>query len=149
SEVEGFERRLRFLSTQARLWNVAAFALNQRGEKAGERREAASGWQRAAMGLREQLLGFLEAIQTLTVPDPFGSYESMLDYDRRRTMKVRLLYSIISASVDLHMASAALAGSLDITPEASEGWSIHALRLERALWHGVRGEAREALRGFM
>src|SRR5262249_3155643 len=34
SEVDGFERRLRFLSTLARLWNVAAFALNQRREEA-------------------------------------------------------------------------------------------------------------------
>jgi hypothetical protein len=150
NEVEGFERRLRFLSTEARLWSVAAFSLNQLGEQAGDSHEAARGWQRTAVRLREQLLEFLNLIQTLSVPEPFGSYESMLDYDRRRMMKARLIYSIISTCVDLHMASAALAGFLDLAPEpVSEDWSKHALRLERALWHGARAEAREALQGFM
>jgi hypothetical protein len=150
SEVDGFERRLRFLSTQARLWNIAAFALNQRSEEASDSRDAARGWQGAALRLREQLLSFLTSIQALPIPAPIGSYESMLDYDRRRMMKGHLLYSIISTCVDLHMASAALAGFLDLAPETtSEEWSNHALRLERALWHGSRGEAREALHAFM
>jgi hypothetical protein len=150
SEAAAFERRLRFLSTQARLWNIAAFALNQGGDQDPDSSQAAAGWQRTAQRLHEELLAFLNAIQALAVPEPFGSYESMLDYDRRRTMKARLLYAIISASVDLRMASAALAGFIGQAPAAaSPGWSNHALRLEQALWHGARKEAQEALHGFM
>jgi hypothetical protein len=150
SEVEGFERRLRFLSTQARLWNIAAFGLNQTGERAGDSQDAVRSWQRAALGLREELLLFLNSVQAVPIPEPFGSYESMLDYDRRRTLKGRLLYSIISTCVDLHMASAALAGFLDVAPKRSpDDWPNHAVRLERALWQGARSEAREALHAFM
>lgn len=151
-EAERLEKRLQFLSTLARLWNIAARCLR---EAAGEAKKpietSIAGWLRVARHNERELRQLLDAIHKHDVPRPSGDYDSMIEYDRRRSTKERLLNQVIATCLDHALAVGALRGLRPNSPEEkdSDKWQPHAVRLERALMRERPNDARDVLPEFI
>jgi hypothetical protein len=151
--------RLRFHSTLAQLWQLAARKIYapERGAQAlsAEQVEAVQAWLETAQGNQGELLALLDAIGGIGIPEPSGSYESLVEYDGRRGVKEQLLYSVINTCLDMKMAVATLTGILQQVEAHAEGseqgpdWEAPALRLEQALLGGDPGQVRSALASFL
>src|SRR5262249_38586774 len=111
-EAERLEKRLRFLATLARLWNVATRALREaQGADRQGSKEALTAWLAKARGNFHGLLSLLDAIHEHEVPKPSGSYESLVEFDNRRVTKERLLSLVITTCLDQALAVGALRGA--------------------------------------
>ncbi|HEV8058788.1 MAG TPA: hypothetical protein VGP68_02890 [Gemmataceae bacterium] len=154
AETDQLGPRLRFLSTSARLWQLAA-RLDAGAEPDEKRRETLSAWLTAAERRLAQLGKLLDALQAHPVAAPLGSYESVVDYDRRRLVKEQLLHTAIAAALDTWNACLALAGAVGRAagePENADAglpWQAEAVALERSLLRGDREKAAERLTAFM
>ncbi len=166
------EKRLRFLSTVARLWQVAArflAAVHADGAGTTDARQALSGWLAAAVGNRRKLLSLLDAIHAHPLPDPGGDYDALVEFDRRRVLKEQLLYTAIGTCLDTSLATGALHGAIDAVSDGKDAaaeehltaapdapvdddgpsWEPAAIRLEQALFRGDVAGARAALVPFL
>jgi hypothetical protein len=165
-EQEGpLNRRLAFLSTVAQLWQIAARheSLNVpgstgAGQSTDTRTETLAGWLAIAVGFQGDLLVLLDSIKAAQVPEPLGSYESIVDFDRRRNLKEQLLYRVIHSCLDMSMAVGTLKGALGHEerehggPESEKRrpqWEIVAVDLERALLAGNVTATRALLGPFL
>ena len=144
AQGEALGDRLDFLSTVARLWQVAA---RQGVELFADDPEWASslqGWAEAARENRRRLLALTDALHAYPIPDPLGSHESMVEYDLRRDLKEQLLDMAIGSCLEASLAVAALQGVQPAParlppPKGGSGlpaWEGLAIRLEGALWRG-------------
>src|SRR5262249_24775959 len=93
SEGESLGKRLRFLSTRARLWQIAA-------RRASVGAETSDAWLTTARANEGKLLTFLQALRAYPIPEPSGSQESLMEYDRRRVLKEQLLHAAIGTCLD-------------------------------------------------
>jgi len=100
--------RLAFLSNLANLWRLAAaapVALIRRGaadEEANKQNaNTLMSWAEHASENQQQLMGLLESVQSHRVPMPSGGHESLIEYDRHRSLKESLLERIIAAVVEI------------------------------------------------
>jgi hypothetical protein len=148
-EAERLERRLRFLATLARLWQVAARFVGAEGAES-----PAAAWLREAGEKRRRMLRLIDAVHAQPLPEPSGAYDSLVEYDRRRVLKDQLLAASIGACLDLTLAVGALRGAVagaaaPAEDEAAPAWEPFALRLEDALFRGEPDAAREALPSFL
>ena len=133
-EAERLVPRLKFLSTVARLWQIAA-----RQAAAGEDRQAdLNAWLASARASQEPLLALLDAIHQHPVPAPLGSYDSLVEYDRRRSVKDHLLRAAINTCLDTTMAVGTLEGALGQTGVA--GSSI--VPSDRSAWRAIIATSR-------
>lgn len=165
-EGERLGRRLHFLSTLARLWQIAARTAMEeaRGErKPNESRwgQAPNEWLQTAQRNRERLLALVDTIHTHQLREPTGEYDSLVEYDRRRDLKEQLLFAAIGACLDTTLAVSALQGAAVGGAFAEEGqsespsdpaasaWVASAIRLEQALFSGEVSAAREILPAFI
>jgi hypothetical protein len=145
-------RRLPFLSTLARLWQIAARLVTQ---GAPQETEALEAWLSAAERKRQQLLALLDTLHAHALPAPSGSYDSLVDYDRQRVLKEQLLYTTIATSLDMTLAAGTLHGACvaagrPVTPRPGQAaWESQAIGLEQALFHGDPATARAALEKFV
>jgi hypothetical protein len=148
SEGERLEKRLRFLSTLARLWQIAARAVAAEG---GPGEDHTAAWLAEARAKRQRLLGLLDTVHLHPLPEPPGDYDSLVEYDRRRVLKEQLLYTAIGTCLDMSLAVSALQGAAGESAEGEEAapWEPHAVRLEQALFSGDAAAAREALGPFV
>ena len=111
--------RLSFISSVARLWQLAAsFALAE-GQKGDEFREIISRWIQQAADHRARLREFLDAVSAFPLPTPSGDHDSMVEYDRLRLIKESILEQGIVTSVDVSdairvLAAAAYDGAHDL-----------------------------------
>jgi hypothetical protein len=161
SESVRLPGRLRFLSTLAQLWQLAArqFYPPEPAAQAmrAEQFETMQIWWQTARANQSRLLGLLDAIHEYPIPEPSGSYESLVEYDRRRGLREQLLYTVINTCLDTGMAVGTLTGVLDRSPApAAHGrageapaWEGAAIELERALLRGDAPAARSALFKFL
>jgi hypothetical protein len=147
------EKRLRFLSTVARLWELAARSLP--GNSAALR-EASQAWLARARQNRQRLLALLDAVHETPIPQPLGTHESLVEFDRRRLIKEQLLDAIIGTCLDTILAVRALQGSQtrsDSEAPADAGrspaWEPFLLRLEQGLLHSDAEEVSRALPTFV
>jgi hypothetical protein len=149
-ESERLEQRLHFLSTLARLWQIAARTITE-DVRAGRRWEQTPhDWLRTAREHRLNLLALLDAIHARPIHDPPGDYDSLVEYDRRRVLKEQLIFTTISACLDTSMAVGALQGALgESDDDDAATWEPMAIRLEQALFGGDAAAAREALSSFI
>jgi hypothetical protein len=154
-EAEGqrLDKRLRFLATAARLWHIATRAARGAAGAAG-RDEALRGWLGRAHKNYQGLLELLDAIHAHPIPEASGSYDSLVEYDRRRVLKEQLLAQTITTCVDTAFAVGALRGALgQVEGRAAEAkapaWEPVLLRLEQALWRGDAAEARTLVPEFL
>ncbi len=156
TEGERLEKRLHFLSTLSRLWQIAARAAAE-DERAGHGwGQSLGSWLRTARDNRRRLSNLLEVIHAHPLHEPTGDYDSLVEFDRRRVVKEQLLFAAIGACLDTSMAVGSLQGALgergDDSTEADAGspaWEPFAIRLERALFAGEAAAAREVLPSFL
>ncbi len=158
-EGEGprLERSLRFQATLARLWSIVARAVAgekwSNGAPAGDSLKlSTTAWRDAAHEHLQQLLALLDAIQAHPLPAPQGTYESLVEFDRRRVFKEQLLYSAIGTCLDMTIAVGALtgvSGNEDADTSFLPDWGPLALRLERSLFRGEGEPARATLGEFL
>jgi hypothetical protein len=148
-EVQGerLGRRLRFLSTIARLWQIAV-------RRAPNDREALASWLATARANQRKLIDLLEDLHAYRIPEPLGSHDSLVEYDRRRVTKEQLLYAAIGTCLDTFLAVGSLCGALDVTnadePETDRpAWEPLVIRLERAFHDGEPAAARALLPEFL
>jgi hypothetical protein len=151
--------RLRFLSTVARLWQVAARADLEddvhRAKARQERREVFQTWLAAARANQEKLLSLLDTIHERQLPEPLGSYDSLVEYDQRRAVKEQLLYATITTALDMTLAVGTLEGALGeaaVEPEPDRtrpDWEMLGIQLEQALLNGDTTETRSLLPRFL
>jgi hypothetical protein len=154
AESERLEKHLRFLSTLARLWNIATRALSdpETGSPPPDGQNRIATWSARARRNSQDLLALLDRVHAHEIPKPPGSYEGLVEYDRRRIIKERLLGQIIATCLDTNLATGAMQGALpDAATEPGErpAWEPLALRLERAMWHGDVGGARVLVPDFI
>jgi hypothetical protein len=165
-EEARLEKRLHFLSTLARLWQLAArgliddFRLMNDDSKTVSQSSIINhqssipleDWLRRARHNRQRLLALLDAIHSHPIREPSGDYDSLVEYDRRRVVKEQLLFAAIGACLDTSLAVSALRGALGERAEATDEaapWEALAIRLEQALSAGEASAAREALPAFL
>ncbi|HEY7315757.1 MAG TPA: hypothetical protein VH643_40885 [Gemmataceae bacterium] len=154
-EREGarLEKRLHFLSTLARLWQIAARAATEDRRARREWDQMPADWLRAARDKRQRLFVLLDAIHDHPLREPTGDYDSLVEYDRRRVLKEQLLFTAVAACLDMSLAVSALQGAADVAegaaaPAESE-WEPFAIRLEQTLFAGEAAAAREVLTAFL
>jgi hypothetical protein len=162
-EQEGarLEKRLHFLSTLARLWQIAARTITEDVRAGHEWGETPNSWLRTARDNRRRLLVLLDAVHTHPLREPTGEYDSLVEFDRRRVLKEQLLFMTIGACLDTSLAVSALqgaevagAGAGQVASEsrsdsATPAWEPFAIRLEQALFAGETSAAREVLPAFL
>lgn len=134
AEGETLVKRLRFLSTVARLWQIAA-------RRAPLDAEVRAGWLATARANQRKLLALLDSLHAHRIPEPLGSHDSLVEYDRRRVLKEQLLYAAIGTSLDIFLAVGSLRGVLGATDAEQldpdqPAWEPLVIRLERAFFQG-------------
>jgi hypothetical protein len=146
TEGESLARRLRFLSTVARLWQIAA-------RRAEVDAETLNAWLTTARANEEKLLGLLQTVHAHPIPEPLGSQDSLMEYDRRRVVKEQLLHALIGTCLDTFLAVGSLHGARGVTElEPDKGrpaWEAQGIRLERAFYQGDAELARSLLPEFL
>jgi hypothetical protein len=154
-EGERLEKRLHFLSTLARLWQIAARTATEDTRAGRSWEQAPSDWLRTSHSNRQRLLALIDAIHTHPLREPTGDYDSLVEYDRRRVVKEHLLFTAISACLDTSLAVSALQGAAGASEEqtgeadAPASFVPFAIRLEQALFAGETSAAREVLPAFI
>jgi hypothetical protein len=151
SEAERLEKRLRFLGTLSRLWLIASRSCCQLPPDAA-REEVMDGWLAQARANRPRLLALMQDIHQHQVPEPTGSFDSVVEYDRRRVIKEQLLHTIINASLDTTLAIGALQSARGHVPQSggdTPAWEPHAIRIEQAILRADAPRVRELLPGFL
>ena len=137
-EAERIVSRLSFLTTVAQLWKLCATA--SRPGDAADRDDVLAGWLAQADRNRRQLLDLLASVQRHRIPPPHGTQESLVEYDRRRSVKETLLEEIIQACVETGDAARMIRASMARPSPAAdvEGWEQPVGEALAAL---VRGDA--------
>jgi hypothetical protein len=157
-DSERLEKRLKFQSALARMWNVASHVTapgeGSAAEVARSFQEARQGWLNQARGNYQRLLSLLDAIHDQAIPEPSGSVDSIVEYDRQRTLKDRLLNLTIATCLEMSLAVAAMQRASGQPPslEALKGrpaWEPVILQLEQALGRGEPDPARQLLARFL
>lgn len=100
AEAQRLARRLEFLSTVANLWRQTAIAWDIADEGHEERQHQFEAWYRQAMSRFGNLLELVEAVHRHLIPQPSGSHDSMVEYDRQRMTKDSLVEQVISTCVE-------------------------------------------------
>ncbi|MBI1830661.1 MAG: hypothetical protein HYR84_04335, partial [Planctomycetes bacterium] len=150
-EAERLEKRLQFLSTLGRLWNIATRCLRKAPSALMPRLgQSTAGWLRRAEHNEKELRDLLNVIHEHDVPEPGGAYEAMVEYDRHRSTKERLLNQVIATSLDHVLAIGAMRGIReDGARDDGEAWSPTVLALERSLMREDGETARSLLPVFI
>ncbi|MCC6494528.1 MAG: hypothetical protein IT424_16075 [Pirellulales bacterium] len=132
-EVSRLEQRLSFLNTVARLWKHAAITWGA-DARLPERREVLDQWLAQAGANYERLIKLLEAVHRYRFRRPTGSHESLVEYDRLRTIKDAVIQKIVSTCVETATAARLLMttrndrGDAQRFGEPIDGISVNLLR---------------------
>jgi hypothetical protein len=135
-EAQRLGQRLEFLSTVAGLWRYAAITWSSEVTALPERQQLFSNWCQQATARYDDLLELLETVHRYSIPQPSGSHDSMVEFDRQRMIKDSLLEQIVSTCVEMadagRMAMAASGGdgadNGGVRCDLSEGRSVDVLR---------------------
>jgi hypothetical protein len=143
-EAERIVDRLNFLTTVAQLWKLTAMA-SAPGD-AADRDEVLAGWLAQAVGSYQQLLDLLASVHGYRVPPPRGTHESLVEYDRRRSLKETLLEEIIEACVETGDAARMIRASMAHPPAVAETdpWERQTGQILAAVLHGDVAGVRRA-----
>ncbi|MBI1902572.1 MAG: hypothetical protein HYS13_15835 [Planctomycetia bacterium] len=155
-EIEGrrLTGRLAFLGMVAELWQIAALACPPAatGAKgAGPDDFAADvaarlrAWQQQAESDRVGLARLMAAVRDYGIPEPSGTRDSFVEFDRRQGIKENLLDNVIKTSVLMAGAARSL---LAAAPEENlpklSGWEQQAVLVVRAIWRRNAAAVRSA-----
>jgi hypothetical protein len=145
-EADRLEQRLSFLNTVARLWKHAAITWG--GEaRLPERREVLDQWLAQAGANYRQLIELLESVHQYRFRRPSGSHESLVEFDRLRTIKDSLIQKIVGTCVETATAARLLMTTRDDTEDAQRfGEPIDAISV--AVLRAVLAGDREGVRAI-
>ncbi|HEX6963755.1 MAG TPA: hypothetical protein VF175_17945, partial [Lacipirellula sp.] len=150
-EAERLEQRLSFLNTVGRLWKHAAITWGGEAHRP-ERREVLDQWLAQAGTNYRQLIELLEAVHRFRFRRPSGSHESLVEYDRLRTIKDGLIQKIIATCVETAAAARLLMTTRDDASDAKRfGEPIDEISVAvlRAVLAGDRERAGELWPDFL
>jgi hypothetical protein len=144
-EVERITDHLQFLATLAHLWKFTATISQSDDAPPGERDEILGGWLIQAVANYQGLMDLLTTVHRFPIPAPRGSHESMLEYDRRRSLKDMLLDNIISVAIDTADSMRMIRASMEQPAEIAVGekWDEPLQLVLRAVLRGDAGEVRK------
>lgn len=150
-EAERLDQRLSFLTTVAKLWKHAAITWGGDVEQP-QRREVLDQWLAQTGRNFRQLLELLDAVHGFRFRQPSGSHESLVEFDRLRTIKDTLIQKIIATCVETATAARLLMTTRDDADDAArfgepvDPISVNLLRSVLAGDpHGVRAQWDEFL----
>ena len=106
-ELRSLRDHLSFLTTVAQLWKRAALARSA-GAHGAIGHDLAEGWHQDARQKSQALLALLDDANAYRIPAPTASRESLLEFDRRRSVKDTLLESVMNAAAAMGDAEAYL-----------------------------------------
>jgi hypothetical protein len=148
--------RLRYLSTLAKLWQLAGWRdphVARLRPDFPARDEAVRSWLMQARKNRWALLALTDALYAHPIPEPTGDHDSLVEFDRRRHLKEQLVTAALAAAFDTTLAVGGLEGTGEPGEEAPgpdmPGWHAPARRLEQALFRGDAAGARAVLPEFV
>jgi hypothetical protein len=135
-EAQRLGQRLEFLSTVAGLWRHAAITWNMEAAGQPDRLQLLDNWCQQAISRYDGLLHLLETVHRFPIPQPTGSYDSMVEFDRQRMIKDSLLEQIITTCVEtadagrliMAASTAGQGGKRDSRCELSDGGAVDVLR---------------------
>ncbi len=108
-EVHQLEQRLDFLTTVANLWKHVAIAWGATAENRDERSEGYAPWLAQATSNYQQLIELLETVHGYHFTQPSGTHDSLVEFDRLRTIQEALVQRIIVTCVETRDAARLLA----------------------------------------
>jgi hypothetical protein len=137
-EGERIVNRLSFLTAVAQLWKLSATAAL--AGNVVDRDDVLAAWLDQAVRNHRQLLELLESVAGYRISPPRGTHESLVDYDRRRSVKEALLEEIIEGCVETGDAAQMIRASMANPPKAADGatWERRAGDVLAAM---LRGDA--------
>ncbi len=150
-EVEGerIENHLHFLSTVARLWSIATRSGERNSSEAADNEaNPANRWLNQAKENYHQLLSLLDKVYEYPIPRATGNYDSIVEFDRRRVIRDRLLHVIIGTCLDTWLAVGSLRSRLRAERQV-KGWKSDLILLEEALWKGDSDAIRNLVPHFL
>ncbi len=104
-EANQLVRRLAFLRTVARLWRRVALAEAGQQETISPRIGTLDAWREQAQRNHRRLLALAAYVAAQPLPAASAAQESLMEYDRRATLKESVLERIISACVAMDEAA--------------------------------------------
>ena len=134
-EVHRLEQRLDFLTTTARMWKHAAIAWGTTGKRVNSaatdssRTETLDLWLKQACTNYGQLVDLLETIRNFKFSQPSGSHDSLVEFDRLRTINEALIQSIITTCVESADAARLLAATREEPFSQQGSGSLDAVEL--------------------
>ncbi len=151
-EAERIVGRLAFLAMIAHLWKMTATVSLSDAGAYPQRDEVLAGWcDQAAVNYRG-LLELLSAVGRYRIPAPSSAHESMVEYDRRRSVKEMLLESIINTCVDTADAARMIRAAMTAAPPAADDdrlWEEPMHRVVSAVLRGQASGARKEWKDFL
>lgn len=154
SQSEAITQRIRFLAHVAHLWRLIARQADQ-FEGQENLHESLTSWWQTSVQQRERLMPLLQQIQNCAVPEPLGNQASMMEYDRQRSLKERVLEAGVSAALDVSMAERSLLAAsyamqkADVPSTDADDWERHAVQLENLTWRGKISKISTRLEVFL
>ena len=140
-QSEAITQRIRFLAHVAHLWRlIARQAMQFQGQE--NLHESLTSWWQTSVQQRERLMPLLQQIQNCVVPEPLGNQASMMEYDRQRNLKERVLEAGVSAALDVALAERSLLSAsyamqkADVPGTDADDWERHSVQLENFTWRG-------------
>lgn len=120
-EAERLESRLAFLNTVSRLWKQAAVIWGVRGDAEDNRAEILAAWRRMAVQRGVQLSHLLEAVHGHRLPQPGGDHDSMVEFDRLRTVRDAIVEGVITTRVEMADAARLLRAASGVVAAEDPG----------------------------
>lgn len=153
-EIIRLEQRLDFLAAVAGLWKQAAITWGAESQAEQHRNEVFKSWLDQATLNYGKLVGLLETVHEFHFTPVSGSHESLIEYDRLRTLKESLVQNIISTCVETADAARLLAATCSIDKVApveilEEPINIQAVKILSAILAGDEASVRSHWPGFL
>src|SRR5262249_22090896 len=121
-EARRVSERLAFLRTVASLWKKAALSC---GPKTGSplASETLQAWHEQATMNERNLLELLQSVNAWRIPSSSAARESLLEYDRRRSIKEALTDKVVSTAIETGDGAKAIRAALSgaVPAPASQG----------------------------
>jgi hypothetical protein len=152
AEAKRLEQRLRFLKTVARLWRHVAIAWGDRAS-APERLETFGHWLRRASANYYKLHELAESMHRRRIPPPTGSRDSLVEYDRLRSLKDAMIQNVVATCVETVAAARLLMAVCESRPEGfrpfDEALDTPAVEILSGILAGDPERVRKSFPGFL
>jgi len=138
AEADRISRRLALLTTLAGLWKQAVTSQLAARDSSGSRDTVLAGWLDRAAANRKNLLGLLDDVSGFPLADPRSTVESLLEYDRQRSVKEMLLEQTITTCVETADAALLIRCAMKRSRRAATmyDWEEPGVKVLRAVLRG-------------